>query len=61
MTKVIKKIKEKAEKPVKVSKKTEVIVYNNESPVRAYTLEAHGKDFAKLAEQFALKNNFSIK
>ena len=42
-------------------KKTEAIVYDVVNAVRVYSLEAHGKDFHTLAEQFATKKGFILK
>ncbi len=43
----------------KTSKKASV--YNGKVLVREYTTKIHGKDFNKLAEQFANKHNYNVK
>lgn len=66
MPKIIKKvkeIKEKVEKKVKapsVSVK-EAIVYANNSPIRVFSAEIHGKDFQELAQKFATKFGYTVK
>jgi len=49
-----KKVTTKGEAPVEVTTKGEVTVTWNGN-VRVYSKEAHGADFAKLAEEFAGK------
>lgn len=49
-----KKVTTKSEAPVAVTTKGEVTVTWNGN-VRVYSKEAHGADFAKLAEEFAGK------
>ena len=53
----------------KTTKKKEVVkedvggvgVYDGDRFIRIYTSELHGKDYKKLAEQFANKNNYDVK
>ena len=42
------------------SENTEARVYDGQKVVRTYTKKEHGKDFAKLAKQFAEKNNYKL-
>lgn len=62
----------KTDQKVKVSKTVSVkeenvevnysvaVVKNGKYEVRRYSLEDHGKDFARLAEQFATKKGYQV-
>lgn len=60
INKTVKAVKKSVKEVKKVNKVTEVSVFNNNGEfVRTYSEEKHGKDFAKLAEQFSNKNGYS--
>lgn len=40
---------------------TTAVVYNGSREVRRYSVEEHGENFEKLAEEFASKRNYSVK
>lgn len=53
---------DKMDDDIEISKTNDVKVYNKDNQVvRVYSKEVHGKDFAKLAKQFATKFNYSLK
>lgn len=53
---------DKIDNDIEISKTNDVKVFNsNNQVVRVYSKEVHGKDFAKLAKEFATKFNYSLK
>lgn len=53
---------DKIDDDTEISKTNDVEVFNsNNQVVRVYSKEVHGKDFAKLAKEFATKFNYSLK
>lgn len=62
-TKTSKQTKKKVVKKVAVVKKkvvstTKISIYNNGEFIREYSLENHGKDFERLADQFVNKTGY---
>lgn len=53
---------DKIDDDTEISKTNDVEVFNsNNQVVRVYSKEVHGKDFTKLAKEFATKFNYSLK